>query len=204
MWNILTAGCTFAGLTTTVLEVDPENSVFGRCEDFIVNLVDNSLVRYFGADKEVLIGSSVAGIAAGCFRNLKTVSTVRFETGSRISFFGPGVFMCCYGLKSISIPATLESIPDDCFKYCASLQAVTFESGSRVSGLGDKAFEGCTVLASICLPSSVTRIGAQCFVQCVKLATVTVERGIQVSFIGPKAFSDCSSSLRLPAELIKQ
>jgi hypothetical protein len=197
-------GCTFAGLTTTILEVDPGNSVFRGCEDFIINLAENSLVRYFGTDRKVLIGSSFAGIGAGCFRNLSAISTVRFEADSGISFFGPGVFVCCYGLESISIPAALQSIPDDCFKYCGALREVTFEGGSRVSALGEGAFAGCGVLVSICLPSSVTRIGEQCFFQCSNLAAVTVESGIQVSVIGPMAFCYCSSSLRLPSALIKQ
>jgi hypothetical protein len=193
---------TFVHCTTRSIAVDEANPFFGVCDDFIVNLADDSAVRYFGPHDEVLIGKRFLRIGAGCFRNLDGLSTVRFEAGSRVSWFGPRAFLWCSGLSSFSIPSTVETIAEKCFLGCYELEKITFENVSRVSVLGDQAFSSCSSLTSICLPSSVTRIGTACFRYCSELAIVTVENGIHISHIGESAFSDCSPSLHLPSVLM--
>jgi hypothetical protein len=191
---------TFVHCTTKSIAVDEANPFFGVCDDFIVNLADDSAVRYFGPNNKVLIGKRFLGIGAGCFRN-RDVSAVRFEAGCRVSWFGSRAFFCCSGLSSFSIPSTVETIAEGCFSGCYNLKKITFENVSRVSVLGDAAFSSCSSFTSICLPSSVTRIGTACFRYCSNLAIVTVENGIHISDIGESAFSECSPSLGLPSAL---
>jgi hypothetical protein len=195
-------GATFGHCRRRSIAVDKANPFFGVCGDFIVNLTDDSAVRYFGPNNEVLIGKRFLRIGAGCFRDLDGLSTVRFEAGCHVSWFGPYAFFCCLALSSFSIPSTVETIAEKCFSNCRKLEKITFESVSRVSVLGDEAFWLCWSLTSICLPSSVTRIGAECFRYCSNLAIVTVENGIHICHIGEWAFSECSPSLRLPSALI--
>jgi hypothetical protein len=194
-------GSTFARSPTKIVEIDEENPLFEVCEDFIVNCDANSLVRYFGAEKVLIIDRAVLRIGSGCFREVYQISAVRFEAGSLVSAVESFAFYACSRLESFVIPATVEKIGDDCFRLCEKLGTVTFERVSRVFMFGDRAFADCSALASICIPSSVTKIGDECFSGCSSLATVNVENGIRISVVGRFAFSDCSSSLRLPAAL---
>jgi hypothetical protein len=187
-------GGTFAASTAGLqIEIDPGNTVFGFFGDFLVNLEENSVVRYLGTEEEVTIPKQFSGVAAGCFCCLKSVSAVRFEADSRISFSRPRAFHGSSGLRSFSVPSTVEEIPDECFYLCQDLREVTFAPVSRVSVLGDLAFAVCWSLVSMCIPASVTRIGRQCFHPCASLMTITVESGIRVSFIGEAAFPNAST-----------
>jgi hypothetical protein len=210
LWLFLPAGLenatgsSFVGLTTPIIDIDPDNSVLWVCGNFVVNLEARSALRYFGKDKEVLIDKRFSGIASDCFRNLHHVLAIQFEVGSRVSSIGTGAFCVCSRLESFSIPSTIECIPSQCFTNCISLRTVTFESVSRVSVLGNYAFALCETLSSIRIPSSVTQIGSECFRGCSSLATVTVEDRIRLSVIAKSAFLDCPSLLRLPSPLIEQ
>jgi hypothetical protein len=157
------SGWAFEGVTAETIKIDKANPVFRFCAPFIVNLEENSTLRYLGTEKDVLIGNQFSGIAAGCFRGLKAISTIHFQAGSHISFFGNAAFAHCYGLEWFFIPATVVTIADECFRRCDGFRKVTFENGSRVSVLGERAFSECGSLASICIPASVTSIGPYCF-----------------------------------------
>jgi hypothetical protein len=197
-------GLTCAGSMITIVAIDKASSVFGTRENFIVRLQDNSIVRYFGEQPDVLIAKSFSGIGAGCFRNRHEITTVQFEAGSCISVFGQGALVLCSGLEIFSIPWTVETISEECFEFCGRLREVIFESVSRVSVLGDRAFADCSSLSSICIPSSVTIIGAECFCGCSILNSVSVEHGGRILVIGESAFHGCSTSLLLPSSLAAQ
>jgi hypothetical protein len=57
-------GVTFAPSTPGIVEIDKANPVFEVYDDFIANYEDDSLVRYFGRESEVLIGKRSSGIGA--------------------------------------------------------------------------------------------------------------------------------------------
>jgi hypothetical protein len=181
-----------------MIDIDEANMVFGICEDFIVNLERNSLIRYIGISDEVLVGKDYKGIDSFCFESNPNISSVTFESGSRLSVLDEGAFQFCTRLESIHIVRTVESICDFCFFQCWGMRTVTFESGSRVSVIGEMAFFDCRSLQSICIPSSVTTIAGECFLACRSLAIVELETGSRVSVVAGGAFVCCSSSLRLP------
>jgi hypothetical protein len=187
-------GLTFVDFPHRLVEIDEWNSAFDVLGSFLVNFERNSAVRYLGREKAVLVDNDCEGIDEGCFHSRTDISTVDFEDGSRVSFFGRFAFLQCSGLSSFRIPSTVETIGKKCFQDCSNLRRVTFESVSRVAVIGDEAFASCD-LQSIALPSSVTTIGSGCFRACPGLATVTVEPGSRVSVIGPDAFSGCPSRL---------
>jgi hypothetical protein len=56
------------------------------------------------------------------------------------------------GLKSVTIPSSVEVIGDFCFSGCRSLREIIFEAGSRLRQIGDRVFSG-TKLAIIEIPS---------------------------------------------------
>jgi hypothetical protein len=96
------SGATFALSKRGIVEIDKANPFFGVYDEFIINFEDDSAVRYFGPDNEVLIAKRFSGIGAGCFRNLSHVSRVRFEAGSRVSWFRAYAFfpvLDCYHFR---------------------------------------------------------------------------------------------------------
>jgi hypothetical protein len=166
-----------------------------------VNFEFNSTVRYLSCESTVLIHRRYDQIDDACFHSHSDISTVDFEEGSRVSFFGPDAFALCSGLAAFRIPSTSETIGMACFMFCSKLRTVTFESVSRVAVIGEDAFAYCE-LQSNARPSRVGTIGPSCFRECHRLAAGTVENGNPVSVIGKGAFSGCPSSLQLPKPLI--
>ena len=59
---------------------------------------------------------------------------------------GPEAFNYCWGLKSISLPETIESIDTLAFGYCTSLRSI--EIPNSVKTIGNEAFTGCSALSS--------------------------------------------------------
>jgi hypothetical protein len=194
-------GRTFSGFLKATIEIDSGNSVFGFCESYLVDFERNSLLRYFGSEKDILIGKQFAGIDNGCFHLCHEISAVQFEAGSEIAFLGDAAFCGCSGLTLFLIPATVETIGTDCFTFCNRLETVAFETGSRIAVIGATAFSYCRSLQSIAFPASLTTIGVGCFYGCGCLATVTVESDSRMAVIGKNAFCDCASLLKLPKSI---
>jgi hypothetical protein len=82
---------------------------------------------------EIVIPPSVEFLASQCFYECELLSSVIFESRSRLSRIEWGAFMGT-GLVEIVIPASVETLGRECFSDCESLSSVTFESGSRLRG----------------------------------------------------------------------
>jgi hypothetical protein len=80
-----------------------------------------------------------------CFSDCKSLASITFETGSRLSRLEKSAFSGS-GLRSIHFPASIEVICEFCFSDCTALTSVSFDpssvlhaplsvllSGSRVS-----------------------------------------------------------------------
>ncbi len=65
------------------------------------------------------------------------------------------------GLRSITIPGSLDSIPGDAFEGCGSLNSITILSGTTC--IEDGAFSSCEMIKSVTIPSTVTYIGYRAF-----------------------------------------
>ena len=68
------------------------------------------------------------------------------------------------GMKTVSIPASVNSIGNSAFQGCGSLLEV--DMGVNVTSIGTSAFKECHSLHSILLPSGVTTIADNCFENC--------------------------------------
>ncbi len=97
---------------------------------------------------------------------------------------GPEAFNYCWGLKSISLPETIESIDTLAFGYCTSLRSI--EIPNSVKTIGNEAFTGCSALSSASIGEAVESIGDYGFFGCTGLSEITVPQS--VTHIGEYAF----------------
>jgi hypothetical protein len=88
---------------------------------------------------EIVIPSSVEIIGERCFFQCRSLTSVTFESGSRLSRIANRVF-CETGLINIVIPASVEVLDSNCFAQCKSLSSITFERGSRLREIDGTAF----------------------------------------------------------------
>jgi hypothetical protein len=119
------------------------------------------------------IVSGIEVICQKCFSDCKSLASVTFESGSRLSRLEKSAFSQS-GLHSIHFPASIEVICESCFSNCKSLESVTFESGSRLSRLEKKAFSS-SGLRSIHFPASIEVICESCFDDCIALTSVSFD-----------------------------
>ena len=172
--------------------------------------------------KSVAIPAGVETLPAGAFENCKSLATVTFAEGSKLTIMQDWVFKGCSALKSIALPASLTVIGNyafaDCsavtaitipaavtsvgthaFTNCAALESVTLPAG--LPEIGDEFFMGCTNLKSITIPANVTAIGDRAFKDCSNLATITFAAGSKLKTIGAEAFYNCGKlgAIAIPA-----
>jgi hypothetical protein len=108
--------------------------------------------------KSISIPASVESLGEECFSGCATLSSLTFESESKLVRIQTRTFANSEKLKSISIPASVESLGDECFFACRSLSSVTFESGSKLARIHGRAFAGCPSLKSILIPRSVREL----------------------------------------------
>jgi hypothetical protein len=94
------------------------------------------------------------------------LSTVTFESVSRLQRIEAGVFDRCHSLESICIPGSVDILEYGCFSGCAGLSTITFESGSKLEAFPRGVFWECHHLNSISLPASIVRFYRGCFSGC--------------------------------------
>lgn len=99
------------------------------------------------------------------YRYASELESVVIPEGVRI--IGSSAFEGCVGLKSVSLPSTLERIENNAFYvYSSSYTSqanISLENCSRLEYIGSYAFYGCTGIEKILLPESVDYVGAYAF-----------------------------------------
>ena len=99
------------------------------------------------------------------YRYASELESVAIPEGVRI--IGSSAFEGCVGLKSVSLPSTLERIENNAFNvYSSSYTSqanISLENCSRLEYIGSYAFYGCTGIEKILLPESVDYVGAYAF-----------------------------------------
>jgi hypothetical protein len=163
----------------TIVEIDP--SAFSRTvwgsyvtfegaplflidDDFILSLDSRVVLRHLSDGPELLIGSNIEAIGAKAFWGTG-ISSVQFESGTRLREIGPGAFAFCDRLEVFTVPESVEILADRRFKGCSEMETIRFEGSSRLKRIGEKAFMGCK-LHSITIPAMVEEIDGSAFLKC--------------------------------------
>ena len=115
---------------------------------------------YLSKITSVEIGKDVTNIGAYAFYACRSMTSVTFEEGCKLSALGEGAFGCCEALKDVVLPASLKEIGKNAFSYCYGLETVSFEENSKLETLGSAAFRDTKVLSKLYLPDGVKSIGS--------------------------------------------
>lgn len=156
--------CIGLGLDFGSITVGKTKTIF---DDFKID--NNSLIKYVGNDKNVVIPSSVNRIEHGAFEDCTSITGVAIPNS--VNYIGHGVFAHCTNLTRIIIPETVTNIGDNTFAHCTSLRVISLPH--EVTSIGYRAFYYCTSLSEMVIPDSVTYIGLGAFYQCYNLSEST-------------------------------
>lgn len=139
------------------------------------------------------------------FKNPETITKIVIENDSEetgISNIRSGMFKGCTGLKSITLPDSIETIGNSAFEGCSSLEQVICDPDEAAVGklalpaslkeIGNSSFKGCASFTDLIIPEKVSSIGEYAFEGCKGLEAINVPSNVKT--IGKCAFSGCSSA----------
>jgi hypothetical protein len=147
-----------------------------------------------------VIPSSVEILGSSCFRSCESLSSISFESNSRllrIESYGFGES----SLQSIVIPNIVEIIGSSCFRECKSLSSISFESNSRLMRIKSDAFSGSS-LQSIVIPNTVEILGSSCFRLCESLSSISFESNSRLKRIESRTCCGCHLSIVIPSTVV--
>ena len=158
-----------------------ENGAFQSATSLTSITIPSTVTRigiyaFFGASSltSITIPANVTSIGNSAFLGASSLIAVIFETGSKLTSIGNGMFEQS-AVKSITIPVGVTSIGDQVFQNVPALTSITIPSG--VISIGAYAFRG-TGLTSITIPSTVTSIGNYAFLSARALTSITIPSGV--------------------------
>jgi hypothetical protein len=122
------------------IEIEEGNRHFCVLDNLLLNSDRTMAISSFGSSPEVVIPSSIETIGIRCFRERDFISTIIFESPSRVHRIEEEAFHFCSGLRSICFPASIEVIGNGSFSSCSGLSSVEFESGSQLRRIEEDAF----------------------------------------------------------------
>jgi len=151
----------FFGCDKVALDLDADNLDFTMVNGVMYNAAETAII-YVAKDAsgEVNMPNSVKTVAAGAFKGIAGITSVKLSTALTVvedyMFEGSGV-------TSVVIPASIKTIGKNAFKDCVNLQTVVFEAGqSNYLTIGDSAFEN-TALQQVEIPRGTTAVGNRAF-----------------------------------------
>lgn len=129
--------------------------------------------------------------------------TVEYEGESyTVTGIGEEAFNNCWGIKSVTMPSTLQSIGKLAFGYCTSLRSVVIPD--EVTIIDDEAFTGCSALASVTIGGTVETIGDYAFFGCTGLSSINVPESVknigENAFMGVHWINEVHAESEVPAE----
>jgi hypothetical protein len=153
--------------------IEDGNAIFGMCADFLMGIRSHKLIRNFSTSSRIEIGRDVEILGSSCFSSCYSLSSVSFESESRLIRIESSAFSYS-SLESIIIPRTVEILCSECFSSCKSLSSISFESDSRLTRIESSAFSSSS-LQSIIIPRNVEILCSSCFSFCSSLSSISFE-----------------------------
>lgn len=196
------SGCTGIKKVTfgkDVLYID--SSVFSDCTELETITVENGNSLYqsvnncviedgllvFGCKTSIIPDDgSVKCIAYGAFQGCKGLKSITIPNS--VEEINGYAFYGCENLESIVIPDSVTFIGGSAFTNCSNLKSIKLSS--NIEYLNYYSFANCTSLTSIDIPNSVTSIVYGVFSGCKNITKVGLPTS--VTSIGSDAFDQCS------------
>jgi len=153
-------------------------SLTSTASDFVYGTNDDlyTIIKYNGTSSNVVIPAAAKKIGSDVFKNNTTITSLSFESGTRLTEIGANAFYGCSNLKNVTFPSTLKYI-------------------------GNSAFNKCTSMTAITIPSNVKRIGVQAFTDCESITSVTLSEGLIDLEKGAFGNLDKLTSVKIPASI---
>jgi hypothetical protein len=170
------------------------------------------MFSYFRFLKWICIPASVEVISDGCFADLRQLSSLTFEPGSKLREIRTSVFFECDSLRSISLPASLSVLTGSAF-IGSSIQEIhvdrandhCFVSGESLIGLQGMTLifhfgpsERVIVGAELGSFGKYREIGPYSFVNCSVMRSIYIPASIEI--LGDSCFGRCSSLFQITFE----
>lgn len=190
--------------------VSIEGNVKTEKADF--EIVAGKLVKYHGADVDVIIPNGVTVIGDEVFRGMETIRSVvipesvieirnlafekcksltHVKIPESITKIGGGVFFDA-GLKDIELSQNIKSIGGS---FVGGCPIISFVVPNGITKIGATFFYECTKLKNVRIPDSVTEIEDSAFGYCKSLTEISLPPNVKK--IGQSAFSDCTSLTKI-------
>ncbi|MDF2884938.1 MAG: hypothetical protein K0R54_5509 [Clostridiaceae bacterium] len=187
--SIMPATIAFASDTSTNQAV---SGSFSNEADFTIDSTTGSIIKYIGTDSNVVIPSTINGIAVKginmfAFARCSGITSISIPEG--VMGIGEKAFEGCSSLLSVTLPSTLMRIGTEAFENCTSLISITIPDNITV--IDQNTFTGCSSLTNVNLPSKLTQIKFNAFSYCSSLTSITIPK--DVSSIEEHAFPYCTS-----------
>jgi hypothetical protein len=109
------------------------------------------------------IPASVAFLPGWLFDGSSKLTTLNFESASRLTQIDNYACALNWNLVSIRIPASVKRLGSGCFIDCTALVNVAFDSPCELASIDTKAFFHCDKLTSFCIPGSTSFIHPTAF-----------------------------------------
>ena len=113
----------------------------------------------------------------GVFANCKSLTSVEFKKGTKISTIGVQTFLNCISLKEVEIPGNYVQVGYKSFSGCTALKEVVYNANDiseTAQQIDNYAFENCSALETVSLPEGLKAIGIGAFYQCISLDNVVL------------------------------
>lgn len=162
------------------------NSVY---DDF--DITDDTLKKYNGHDKEVVIPEGIRYIECGAFR--ENIDVVNVHIPVSVVDIGDMAFSRCVNLASISVSNSVTTIGEYAFAYCSSLESIRLSENITVLSKG--LFGGCKKLHSILMSDKVTTFQESSFLECERLISFDFPKHLQI--IESTVFYGCHSLTKI-------
>jgi hypothetical protein len=121
----------FTGVQLSSIWIESRNETFVVEYRFVIDVMHHKLILNLVQSSEKLIPNSVEILGSGCFSSCKSLSSITFESGSRLTRIESAASRGS-SLQSIIIPSSVEVLRSKCFSCCRSLSSISIESGNEI------------------------------------------------------------------------
>lgn len=128
----------------------------------VIGIADNAFSNRDDIES-VTIPNTVTYIGANAFKDLISLTTIKFEPQSKLQIIKDHAFNNSRLLTSIEIPQSVEVMGVGVFMNTNSLTRVTFEPNSKLTVISQEMFSNAASLKTIELPEGITLIGKDAF-----------------------------------------